>query len=112
MSTETQDKPPKQAERQPRQISGELIFRLKNSTGLPLEMALDRLIDAGIGVDWAGFVDAARKCGWWDFQTIRCIEHAFVDCGLSRLPAGNQIINRVKIYMLSVPHPKMEDLHA
>ncbi len=46
------------------------VFKLYDTSGLPLEMVVDRLVQKGARVDWPDFIDSARRHGWKD-KTIR-----------------------------------------
>lgn len=88
-----------------RLFPGATLFAMKATHGLPLDFALDRIInDAGMAVDWGGFIDAARENGWWDFQTIEAMGHALSDALLPR-DVQREIVARAKLYMLANPHP-------
>lgn len=79
---------------------GERLFELKATHGLPLEVAVDRLFDSGVRIDWCGFIDCARSNGWYDFQTIRLIEQALDDCLIEKSIRA-AISNRSKSCIMS-----------
>jgi hypothetical protein len=83
-------------------IPGKLLFDLKTSNGLPLDFSLARVLDAGFGVEWPSFIDAARKNGWFDFQTIKEMSNALVDASATRDYIEGVVV-RAKLYMLSEP---------
>lgn len=77
---------------------GRTLFEMKATHGLPLDFALDRIInEEGFVVDWVAFIDAARRNKWWDFQTYEVICHAMED---SMLPKCMQsaIKERIRLY--------------
>ena len=84
-------------------MSGKRVFQLKASHGLPLDFALDRIINqGGHAVAWVGFVEEARSNGWWDFQTFKVIEEGMEDAQLPR-DMQQAIKGRLKVYMLAHP---------
>lgn len=88
-----------------RMFRGARLFGLKDAHGLPLDFALDAIInDRGMVVEWPGFIEAARAAGWWDYQTLAVMEHALQDAGVARdLTAG--IVERAKLYVMAHEHP-------
>ena len=84
-------------------VSGARVFQLKATHGLPLDFTLDRIINqGGHAVAWVGFVEEARKNGWWDFQTFQVIEEGMEDAQLPR-DMQQAIKDRLKVYMLAHP---------
>lgn len=84
-------------------ISGAFLFDLKATHGLPLEFALQKCFEHGVKcVDWIGFIDRARECGWHDFQTIRELSHSLADSDVSR-SAADAVVRGAKLYMLEKP---------
>ena len=83
-----------------RMFPGEVLFNLRSTRGLPLDFALDRIInERGLSVEWLGFVNAARRNGWKDYQTFTVIEHALQDAGLTaEMKQG--ITDGIRRYML------------
>lgn len=82
---------------------GDVLFELKCTHGLSIEMALDRIInECGMAVDWVAFIEAARRNGWWDFQTYNVIKHGMEDAGLPREMMAS-ILERTKLYMVANP---------
>ena len=46
-------------------VSGAFVFELKATHGLPLEMAIDRIIlEKNMRISWADYIEAARQNGW------------------------------------------------
>jgi hypothetical protein len=80
---------------------GAKLFQLKATHGLPLENAVDTIINrAKLVIDWEGFIDEARKNGWYDFQTIENIEQALVDADILK-DTREKIIQGCKHYILA-----------
>ena len=91
---------------------GDVLFELKSTHGLPIEMVLDRIInECGMAVDWVAFIEAARRNGWWDFQTYDVIRYGMEDAGLPR-EMQSAIIERFQLYVLAYPHPMMKVSNA
>lgn len=87
-------------------FSGAKLFELKATRGLPIDFALDRIREKGLTVDWIGFFDAARRNGWWDFQTHQVIQHGIDDAGLPE-QERESIVAAFKRYVLTNPHPAL-----
>lgn len=65
--------------------------------------ALDRIInERGLVVSWDKFIEAARRNGWWDFQTYDALSHAMIDAMLPR-EMQSAILDRFKLYVLRNP---------
>ena len=87
---------------------GDVLFKLKDAHGLPLDFALDSIInERGMAVSWADFIEEARRCGWWDFQSYEAIAHAMTDAPLPK-DAQEAIKRRLQLYILAHPHPAMQ----
>lgn len=86
-------------------FNGQLLFDLKSTYGLPLDMALDRIInDCHHDIDWPAFIEGARDNGWWDFQTFDLLNYSFEDACLP-MKIKNDIIFLFKSYVIDHPHP-------
>jgi hypothetical protein len=84
-------------------ISGAEVFKLKATHGLPLDFSVDRIINkAGHAIAWAGFVDEARRNGWWDFQIFQCVDDGLFDAEVPQA-MRHEISQRLKGYMLQQP---------
>lgn len=86
---------------------GEVLFNMKATHGIPLDFALDKIINQnGMAVDWVAYLEAARDNKRWDYQTYEDICHAMVD---AELPLDMQaaIKKRFQIYVMKNPHPAM-----
>lgn len=85
---------------------GDVLFELKATHGLPLDVAIEQIFNRGIVIDWVGFIEAARKNNWWDFQTYDVILDALRDA-----LCDNELIDGIKLrfqmYVMNNPHPKM-----
>lgn len=89
-------------------FSGAKLFHLKATHGLPLEVAIDMIMNTnGLKIDWPGFIDTARQNDWWDFQIVEAVELALQD-GLIEPRLIRGIVTRVKDHILKNKHPKME----
>jgi len=86
-------------------IGGKLLFKLKDTHGLPFSMSFSYLYDANQGIDIRGIIDTARSSGWWDFQLLPQIEEALIDCGHHD---KDNIINLFKQYCVTYPHPGLD----
>ena len=89
-------------------FAGHKLFELKSSQGLPLDFAIDRIInDAGMRVEWPSFIEAARKNKWWDYQTYEALCHALEDAGVDK-NVQEGIRRGFQKYVLANPHPLMQ----
>lgn len=92
-------------------VSGKFLFNLKTTHGFPLDFALDEIINVkGGAIDWPEFIEESRKNGFWDFQTHDLILYALQDASIDK-DKINEIMARVKMYMLKNEHPAMVDLN-
>jgi alanyl-tRNA synthetase len=86
---------------------GDVLFDMKATHGFPLDFALDRIINEhDMAVDWVAFIEAARRNGWWDFQIYDLVSHAMQDASIPK-KTQDAICSRIKLYVLSYPHPRM-----
>lgn len=83
-------------------IRGSLIFDLKDAHGLPIDFALDRVMEAGEFVEWPSFIERARECGWPDFRTFETLCHALEDSSVG-FGARKDIVSAFKRYVLAFP---------
>lgn len=87
----------------PPTFPGARLFELKATHGLPLDAAIDRIINKHrTAISWDGFLTQARANGWYDFQTMDVITQALEDALIDReMRLG--IITRLKLYILKNP---------
>lgn len=83
-------------------VPGETLFDLKAEKGLPLDFSLAVILDRGFRVEFPSFIQKARACGWYDFQTIKAIQEAMTDACIDRVYAAG-VIERAKLFMLKHP---------
>jgi hypothetical protein len=82
---------------------GSKLFELKATHGLPLDIAVDRVINLEkLRIEWPSFIETARKNGWWDYMTIEAMEVALTDADVNRI-LRDEIIISAKMYMLANP---------
>lgn len=82
---------------------GSKLFELKATHGLPLDIAVDRIINfEQLRIEWPSFIETARKNGWWDYMTLEAIEVALTDSDINRM-LRDGIIASIKMYMLANP---------
>ena len=85
---------------------GDKLFNLKATHGLPLEVALERIIvQEEMCVSWDKFIEEARRNHRWDFQTLEEITVALQDAFVKK-EITQSIIEHVKLYMLKSPFNK------
>ena len=84
------------------QVAGWFLFDLKATHGLPIDFALDKIMEHKATVEWPSFIERARKCGRWDFQTYRELSHALEDSSVGR-GARKDILDGFKRYVLANP---------
>lgn len=81
-------------------LPGEIAYRLKAERGLPLDITIDVIMgQQGTRIEWPGFIDAARRNGWFDFQILLEIEHALQDAATAREVAA-AIMDRCRYYVM------------
>lgn len=83
---------------------GAKLFELKATHGLPLEAAVDRIINGeNMVIDWQGFINQARAQGWYDFQTLDVAEQALTDADVPR-DYRDAVVLRMKAYVMEKRH--------
>jgi len=79
---------------------GDKLFELKATHGLPLDVAVDRIVNTErMVIDWQGFIDQARVQGWYDFQTLDVAEQALTDADVPR-DYRDAVVLRMKAYVM------------
>lgn len=58
------------------------LFRLYDTTGLPVDMAIHQLQKIGLGVSIPHFIADARKAGWKNEKIGSLLRQACLDTGL------------------------------
>ena len=87
----------------PTLFPGETLFHLKATNGLPLDFAIDSIMNTERrAIDWPGFIEAARSNGWFDFQTFETLQNTLADACVPLLHR-NAIIAGFKRYVLLHP---------
>ncbi len=81
-------------------FSGEKLFNLKATHGLPLDFAVDRIFERGYVVGWPDFIEAARHNKWYDYQTYEAISHAVADAMLQK-ETQEAILAGCRLYIMS-----------
>jgi Alanyl-tRNA synthetase len=83
---------------------GSKLFELKATHGLPLDVAVDRIVNTErMVIDWQGFIDQARAQGWYDFQTLDVAEQALTDADVPR-DYRDAVVLRMKAYVMEKRH--------
>jgi hypothetical protein len=84
-------------------LRGSFLFDMKDTQGLPIDFALDAIMERGFGVEWPSFIERARRAGWWDFQTYRVLRDSLQD---SSVPRGTRdaILDAFQHYVQANPH--------
>lgn len=91
-------------------LPGRILFELKDTHGLPLDISIDHALSSGLEIEWQSFIDAARNAGWWDFKTHKTLEYAFADTtwiNHHNPDYQTQVMERFKLYVISHPHPNL-----
>lgn len=84
-------------------FSGKLLFELKATHGLPLDITLHEvLVRRSLRVDWVEFIQTGRNNGWWDYQIIEAIEVGLADAGVPPDDVS-AIVTRAKLWMQKEP---------
>ena len=60
-------------------FDGAVLFRMKDETGLPPDMAAESIYARGMVIDWLGFVTEAVRKGWPAQRAIREVDYALID---------------------------------
>jgi alanyl-tRNA synthetase len=89
-------------------LHGSVLFHLKATHGLPLDVAISRATSKGMTIEWPSFIEEARHNGWWDFQTHDAIRDALVDAEVAST-VREQIMLRFRAYVME--HRLLDTLH-
>lgn len=81
-------------------IKGSFLFKLKDTHGLPLEIAIDEVLSNGLKIEWASFIEEARSCGWYDFMTFDVINYAIAESIEATKKYKDELLSLVMAYML------------
>ena len=60
-------------------ISGEFLFKLSDTHGLPIEIATEKMLEKGLTINWFEFVQAAQNAGWKNRKIKEKIKSAMQD---------------------------------
>lgn len=81
---------------------GRYLFLLKDSLGLPLDFAIDRIRSKGLYIEWVSFIESARGAGWYDFQIHEALTNI-----RQELPEHREwldgVISHFKVYVMKYP---------
>lgn len=88
-------------------FDGAQLFELKATYGFPLDFAIEKIFSAGWAIEWAGFIEAARRNKRWDYQTYEELQHALADAEVDK-DVAKAIIDRFKVYVIANPHPVLQ----
>lgn len=61
------------------QISGEVLFKLSDTHGLPIEIATEEILKKGLLINWHEYCLAAAKAGWSNKKIKEKIKSAMQD---------------------------------
>lgn len=59
--------------------SGELLFKISDTHGLPIEIAVEKLLEKNIQIDWFQYCLAAANAGWSNRKIKEKINSAMQD---------------------------------
>lgn len=57
-------------------IDGELVFKLMDTHGIPLDMMIDILGDSSVSIKWLEFILSAYEHNWHSYQIHEKIKHS------------------------------------
>lgn len=74
-------------------FSGEKLFQLYDTHGLPLEVSIEKILDSKILINWRQFILTAAKAGWGNKKIYNTIFYALDDVtGYQEYKDGLKII--------------------
>ncbi len=76
--------------------------RLTDQHGVPLEFIVSELFNSDYTITWVDYIEAARKPGWWDFQTFEKLTMLSQELSEYRTEM-KEILTRFKLYVLNFP---------
>jgi len=78
-------------------ISGEFLFKLSDTHGLPIEVATQEILEKGHSINWFEFIKSAEKAGWKKRKIIEKIKSAMQDLiGFDEYKDG--LLTRLELY--------------
>jgi alanyl-tRNA synthetase len=60
-------------------ISGKFLFKLSDTHGLPIEIAVQEILEKGLSINWLEFIKAAQIAGWKNRKIKEKIKSAMQD---------------------------------
>ena len=73
-------------------ISGSLIFKLKDTYGLPLEISLEECKSHNLTINWVEYAEAAKRHGWKDYQIIQSMQEL-----------GEEYVKKITLHLMRSP---------
>lgn len=81
-------------------FAGDKLFFLVATHGVPLDIAVGKIFNAGFIIDWTGFIDAALAGGWQPRRILTAIECSALEA-ISDADYCNEVIIRVKLHLIN-----------
>ena len=86
------------------ELDGKIVFDLKATYGLPLEIIIDRVMnEEGLNITWPDFIEEARKNNWLDEQIFKTIKYGIEESMLER-DIKEIIIEKTMLYLMTYPN--------
>lgn len=86
------------------ELDGKIVFDLKATYGLPLEIIIDRVMnEEGLNITWPDFIEEARKNNWLDEQIFKTIKYGIEESMLER-DIKKIIIEKTMLYLMTYPN--------
>lgn len=79
-------------------LCGDFAFKMHDSDGLPLWLTLDLASQAHLRLNIKGYIDAARKSSWPDYQTYFHFKSSIDECSLPENEKG-RMLNLARAYI-------------
>lgn len=76
-------------------FSGAKLFQLKDRHGLPLEIAIDKLYQSDVKIDWISFVNEARRVNYSDEKILKIVNEFVLESFINKADKIN-IVETVK----------------
>lgn len=60
-------------------ITGKFLFKLSDTHGLPIEIAVEEILKKGLNINWFEFIRTAQHAGWKNRKIKEKIKSAMQD---------------------------------
>lgn len=83
-------------------FEGHIMFDLIDTHGLPMEIAIDRIYEDDVRIDWVGFIQKGWERGWYSYQIFDKIKFGLSESFTFQNDKASieEILNRVRLFII------------